>query len=134
MSREGRKKIKALKVAYLTEQMNLTTAEAEKFWPVYNTYNTTQYSIRNNYKASVKKVEKEYEDLSSVSEEEAKKLVALKLVTDKKLYDSQEKFTKKIESIISYKKILKLQIAEMEFGRKLMRKYKHRDRDSDRKN
>ncbi len=129
MSKEGRDKIKALKVAYLTEQMNLTTSEAEKFWPVYNTYNKTQYSIRNNYKASVKKVEKEYQDFNDISEEKAKKLVSLKLLTDKKLYDSQEKFTKSIQGIISYKKILKLQIAEMEFGRKLMRKYKHRDRN-----
>lgn len=133
MSKEGRDKIKALKVAYLTEQMSLTTSEAEKFWPIYNTYNKTQYTIRNNYKASVKKVEKEYENFNNISEEKAKKLVSLKLLTDKKLYDSQEKFTKSIEGIISYKKILKLQIAEMEFGRKLMRKYKHRDRDYNKK-
>ncbi|MBU3011971.1 sensor of ECF-type sigma factor [Polaribacter vadi] len=129
MSKEGRKKIKALKVAYLTEQMNLTTSEAEKFWPIYNTYITDQYAIRNNYKANVKKAEKEFEDLASLNEDEAKKLVSLKLLTDKKLYLSQEKFTKQIEGIISYSKILKLQIAEMEFGRKLMRKYKHRDHD-----
>ncbi len=130
MSKEGREKIKALKVAYLTEQMNLTTSEAEKFWPVYNTFIKTQYSIRNNYKKSVKEVEKEHEDFNNISEEKAKKLVSLKLLTDKKLYDSQEKFTKSIQGIISYKKILKLQIAEMEFGRKLMRKYKHRERNN----
>lgn len=124
---EGRKKIKALKVAYLTEQMNLSTSEAEKFWPVYNTYNKTQYEIRNNYKHSIKKIEKEHEDVANISEEKAKKLVSLKLETDKKLYEEQSKFTKQLVGIISYKKILKLQIAEMEFGRKLLRKYRHRD-------
>jgi hypothetical protein len=28
----------ALKVAFITKDLNLTTEEAEKFWPVYNTY------------------------------------------------------------------------------------------------
>jgi hypothetical protein len=31
-------KIQALKIAYLTRQMNLTPGEAERFWPVYNQY------------------------------------------------------------------------------------------------
>ena len=133
MSKEGRDKIRALKVAYLTEQMSLTTSEAEKFWPIYNTYNKTQYTIRNNYKISLKKIQKEYANFSNINEDKAKELVSLKLLTDKKLYNSQEKFIERIEGIISYKKILKLQIAEMEFGRKLMRKYKHRERDQNKK-
>ncbi len=33
-----REKIKALKIAYITKELNLTSAEAEKFWPVYNEY------------------------------------------------------------------------------------------------
>ena len=31
-------KIRAFKTAYLTEQLSLTSSEAEKFWPVYNEY------------------------------------------------------------------------------------------------
>jgi hypothetical protein len=31
-------KIEALKIAYLTQRLNLTTEEAQKFWPVYNKY------------------------------------------------------------------------------------------------
>lgn len=31
-------KIEALKIAYLTRKLNLTTEEAQKFWPVYNKY------------------------------------------------------------------------------------------------
>jgi hypothetical protein len=33
-----REKIKALKVAFITKELNLTSGEAEKFWPVYNEY------------------------------------------------------------------------------------------------
>jgi hypothetical protein len=34
--REGR--LKSLEIAYLTRELNITPAEAEKFWPVYNKY------------------------------------------------------------------------------------------------
>ncbi len=31
-------KIKALEIAYITKQLNLSSEEAEKFWPVFNKY------------------------------------------------------------------------------------------------
>jgi hypothetical protein len=34
----NRNNIEALKVAYITRQLNLTTEEAQKFWPVHNIY------------------------------------------------------------------------------------------------
>ncbi|MDI1303936.1 MAG: sensor of ECF-type sigma factor, partial [bacterium] len=36
--REKKEQIKALKVAFLTTELKLTSNEAEKFWPVYNTF------------------------------------------------------------------------------------------------
>ena len=32
------KKLQALKIAFITQKLQLTSAEAEKFWPVYNQY------------------------------------------------------------------------------------------------
>lgn len=31
-------RLEALKIAYLTKKLNLTTDEAQRFWPVYNAY------------------------------------------------------------------------------------------------
>jgi hypothetical protein len=45
---------------------------------------------------------------------------------EKKKYEDGKIYISKLEKIISFKKILKLHIAEREFGRKLMRKYKHK--------
>ncbi len=33
-------KIEALRIAYLTKQLDLSTEEAQRFWPVYNEYTT----------------------------------------------------------------------------------------------
>jgi len=123
-TKEGREKIRTLKIAYITEKLNLTANEAQKFWPVYNTYDKEQHTLRGSYRFSLKKAFKQNENLDNISEAESKKLVALKLSIDKKLYEANTDFVKKMEGIISYKKIVKLQIAEIEFGRNLMRKYR----------
>ena len=37
---EGKRgeRIQALKIAFITQKLNLTTDEAQKFWPVYSQY------------------------------------------------------------------------------------------------
>jgi len=127
---ESREKIKALKIAYLTEQLSLTTEEAQKFWPIYNTYDKEQNNLRINYKATLRKTIKSTEEIDNLSETDAKKLIALKLLTDKKLYEAQKDFIGKMEGVISSKKIIKLQISEMDFARKLMKKYRKKRPDS----
>ena len=122
--KESRDKIKALKVAYITEQLNLTTQEAEKFWPVYNEYDKNNHDLRSKLRHEIKKTRKNKGD--SITEKEAEALVKLKLSTDKQIYESHKKFIAKIKKVISFKKIIQLQVAEMEFGRKLMKRYKRR--------
>lgn len=38
-------RIQAEKVAYITEQLDLSSSEAEKFWPVYNALNDSQREL-----------------------------------------------------------------------------------------
>ncbi len=67
-------KIEAIKVAYITKELSLTSSEAEKFWPVYNEYfkelkkareenkrdelafEERALNIRKKYKADFKKI------------------------------------------------------------------------------
>jgi len=125
---ESREKIKALKIAYLTEQLALTTSEAEKFWPIYNTFDKEQHELRDKQRFEMRKALKSGASVDAIDEKEAEKLINLKLATDKQLYEIEKEFIQKITGIISYKKIIKLQMAEMEFGRKLLKKYHQRDR------
>lgn len=39
-------KIQALKIAFITQKLRLTSAEAEKFWPVYNSYTNEIRNLR----------------------------------------------------------------------------------------
>jgi hypothetical protein len=124
--KDGKEKIMALKISYLTEQLNLTPKEAQKFWPIYNAYNDKQHDLRNTQRAELKKALKNSDEVEALNESDAEKLITLKLTIDKELYESQKGFINKIKEVISYKKIIKLHVAEMEFGRKLMSKYRHK--------
>lgn len=42
-------KIEALKVAFITQKLNITSEEAQRFWPVYNRYETEMHqALKNN--------------------------------------------------------------------------------------
>src|SRR6187431_2294722 len=45
--KEKREQIKAMKVAFLTTELDLSSSEAEKFWPLYNTYDDKLFELRH---------------------------------------------------------------------------------------
>ncbi len=127
--KESREKIKALKVAYLTEKIALTKEEAQKFWPIYNTYDKKEHELKHEIRSKMRQAYDHKKEFGEVSETESKELIQSKLRIDKELQLLEEKFIKDLSRIISYQKILKLQVAEMDFGRKLMRKYRNKKDD-----
>ena len=123
---KGREKIKTLKISYLTEKLNLTPEEAQKFWPIYNAYDEEQHALRSRQRTELKKALKNSDEIEALNEGDAEKLIILKLSIDRQLHESQKKFIDKVKQVISFKKIIRLHVAEMEFGRKLMSKYRHK--------
>lgn len=123
-NRESREKIKTLKIAYITEQLNLTPKEAEKFWPIYNAFEEKQFKLKLKNRMEMRNALKDKNNIESLTEKEATNLVAKKLKNDKAIYETEKNFIEKISNIISSKKIIQLQVAEIEFSRKLMKKYR----------
>ncbi|PKV65074.1 hypothetical protein ATE90_1484 [Polaribacter sp. Hel1_33_96] len=122
----SRDKIKMLKISYLTDRLKLTPDEAQKFWPVYNIHDKKKHELKVKLRSEIKKAIKENENINAVSENDAERLISLKLSTEKKIYELHENFITKIKKILSYKKIIQLELAEMEFGRKLLNRYRHK--------
>ena len=46
MRKEKKEQLKALKIAYITEELQLTPEEAARFWPVFNAFEDKQREIR----------------------------------------------------------------------------------------
>lgn len=53
---EQKERMKKLKIAYITEELNLTSVESEKFWPVYNEQQDIGKDCRKAIKAEMKKI------------------------------------------------------------------------------
>lgn len=120
---EKREKIKAYKVSFLTTELELTSTEAEKFWPVYNAYDDKQFELSHEkMKTYLRKLDDD--NISSMSEKEAAALLSQIESTDKELYLLRDKYNTNLKKILSAKKILKLKKSEDDFNRKLLKQYR----------
>lgn len=115
--------IEKMKIAFLTEKLDLSVEEAQAFWPVYNKYEDTRKELREKYKASCKS---KGVDVSDLSDEEAKEYVASKIAYEKAKLEAEVKFQEALAEILSYKKIALLYSSEREFKRHLFKEMKDR--------
>lgn len=112
---DWQEKMRAERVAFLTTAMELTPAEAEKFWPVYN-------SMEAERRASFGKVMKAYKALSDgvaagKTDEELKVLVNDYTTANKNSHSVEAKYTPQLVKILSVSKVAKMFVAEEEFRR-----------------
>ncbi|MGL2986733.1 sensor of ECF-type sigma factor [Flavobacterium sp. RSSA_27] len=123
--KEKKDQIKAMKVAFLTNELNLTKDEAEKFWPVYNSYDDKQFELRHQ---KMKTYAKKLNDgsLDTMSDKEASIFLNQIESTDEELYLIRKKFNAALRNILPPAKILKLRKSEVEFDRKLLHQYRNR--------
>ena len=82
---EKREKIKAYKVSFLTTELELTSTEAEKFWPIYNVYDDKQFELKHQ-KMKMYLQRLDDDNINSISEKEATSLLSQMEGTDKELY------------------------------------------------
>lgn len=120
-----KEKVKALKIAYLTNHLSLTTSEAEKFWPVYNSYEKTQYELRHEKMELIRK-KLDSQNVEDLSDKEAQALLKQIEETEEEMYLNRKKFMTALKSILSPVKILKLKKAEDDFNKSLLKQYKNK--------
>ena len=122
--REKRERMKAYKISFITSELNLTSEEAAKFWPIYNEFEIKQFEIKHSkIRLLIKKLDRK---LDTLSEKEALAYLNKLEAAEKELFELNRKLTKDLKGILTPIKILKLKKAEGDFNRKLLYKYKHR--------
>ena len=121
--KEKKEQIKALKIGYLTNELSLTSDEATKFWPLFNTYEDKQQEIRQ---LKVKNYLFKLDDLTleSLSEKEANTLLSQIENSEEEQCQLRKKFVTNLKSILPAAKILKLKKAEEQFSKKLLQQYR----------
>lgn len=103
-------KVESLKRAYITQELNLSPAEAEKFWPVYNQHDDQRREFRKTAKGHMQKLEESGKSADAFNAE-VKALTELR----KQEADEDANFLMQSAQIIGYEKTAKLPKTEMEF-------------------
>lgn len=116
-------KIEQLKIGFITKELDLSTKEAQEFWPVYN-------EMSDKLKAEKKKQRKVVKDLKTngetYSESDFKNKLGALYASQSREIELKKEYNDKIAAIIGYKKSAKLLSLEQRFKRELLNKVKSR--------
>lgn len=118
-------RIKAEKIAYLTDAMDLTSAEAEKFWPVYNRAEAETRACWKLVMEAYRALEASIE--SGKDDKEIKDLLDKYLDAREKGDGIERKYTTEYRKILSNDKIARLYIGEENFRRQQIHKLNRND-------
>jgi Skp family chaperone for outer membrane proteins len=115
-------RIKAMKTAFITQELNLSQAEAEKFWPVYNKYDNQIRDLKRKERNEVRNVLRN--DIQSLSDAQANDL--LKKINNFSIEEQklQQQMEAELLKQISPVKMLQLRKAEHDFKMELLKKYR----------
>jgi Skp family chaperone for outer membrane proteins len=122
-NRPDREKIKSLKVAFITESLDLSSKEAQAFWPIYNQYEENREALRQKERTQIRSKIKSADELS---EKAAKDLLEKYISFEDEEEALDKAFLKKVSVVISAKKTLLLLRSEEEFKRQLISQYRHK--------
>ena len=127
--KEKRDQIKAMKVAFITTELDLNSAEAEKFWPIYNTFEEKEFELKH---LKMRSFIKRYRDgKDKMTEKEANLLLSQMEINEEEFYLLRKKFILNLKGIIPASKIIKLKKSEEDFNRKLLLQYRNRGQRKD---
>ena len=114
-------KIKSLKVAFITEKLNLTPKEAQSFWPIYNEHQAEKEGF---YREDRFEIGSEIKKLDALSDTEAEELLVRMQRLEGEKYKAEKSYIEKVSKTISAKKTILLMRSEEDFKRQLLKQYK----------
>ncbi len=114
---ERLQELKAQKVAFITQRLELTPEEAQVFWPIYNAYEKELDDVRT----AIGHNRREARDRSEVTEAKAKELLAKEMELDRLEMEIRHAYIKRFEDAVGAPKALFLGRSEREFTREVIR-------------
>jgi hypothetical protein len=115
-----REKIEALRVAFITQKLNLTADESQKFWPVYNEYQDKLRAARQEFRK---------QSAVFTTDKEAQDYLDAELLLKQREFNLYKEYYEKIKKTIPIKKVAELRQAEEEFKKELLKQLQGKSND-----
>lgn len=117
---EAGDRLRAQRVAYITQRLGLSSKQAEQFWPLHNEYETRMREINRKYRPA--------RPVSEMSEAEVERLIEQRFRRDEELLALRRQYYEKFRRVITLKQIATFPKADREFKRDLLEQLRRRRR------
>ncbi|MBI2967143.1 MAG: hypothetical protein HYY40_04945 [Bacteroidetes bacterium] len=111
---EQKERMNVQKIAFITNSLQLTPEEAQKFWPVYNEYENNRENLQKSHRDGMQKLKKEP---TQMTEKDYDAMVEAELSLRQRLLDLKKQYYQKFKTILPASKAVKLFEAEKTFRR-----------------
>jgi Skp family chaperone for outer membrane proteins len=117
-----RERIKQLKIAFISEELDLTTEEGQRFWPIYNTFEDERHShekrMRKMFKALDEKSDLTAQDILQANDRATEERIAMA--------KSEQKYVQEVTALLGPKRALVLLQSEDKFRKRVLEELRDR--------
>lgn len=113
-------RIKAKRIAFITDRLELSSQEAQVFWPLYNGFKEKERALREEVRPS-KKIEE-------MTDQEVDQLLENRLDKEEEIITAKRDFLKEAKEVLPIKKLAKLQRVERRFKEMVLQRSRDRRR------
>ena len=104
-------KIKSMQIAFITERLNLTPSESEKFWPIFNQMEAEKAALLS---------EKNSDASEGITDKDAQSVINKHFENKEKEIAIEKKYVEKLKAAIPPSKIAKLLNVQRQFRQEIM--------------
>jgi Spy/CpxP family protein refolding chaperone len=119
---EVKEKVDAYRIAFLTDKLELTTAEAEKFWPVYRNYRKEMDQVLGDQMDEMRELRSRKNNAQNLSDAEIEAKIQETFSREEQVLKIKRNYHEKFKKVLPVKKVGQLYLAEVEFKKALLRK------------
>lgn len=105
-------RLQAARIAFITARISLKADQAERFWPIFNTFTESR-------EAHMRTIGDLGRGAETMTEEDAKSHLQQKLQLQQKLVDEEKTFVAAAAKVLTYRQLLLLQNVARDFNRQL---------------
>ena len=119
--RQGGERIRAMKVGMITQELKLNENQAEKFWPIYNSFSEDKLAIHK----SIRSLSSKNANKTATNDELLKKQEEILNFKQEEL-NLEKRYRENFLKVISAQQYTKLLETERKFNQMLLEKLKER--------
>ncbi len=124
-----KERIEAMRISFITQRLDLSPEEAQKFWPVYNQYRKELEKLIGGEEERELN-HKPKPNLDAMSDSEIKKMMEVEMTRQENVLALRRLYLDKFLEVLPVKKVARLFEAERDFQRQLIRRLSDHRREN----